>query len=237
MFNIRNTAPTVENKFYRNVDYGGYSLAIPITQPGGVENGFTLPNCVGYVNGRQNEVIKEVTGNETHCNNDMIRNAEYIFSECVDKGRPTGVSPKAGGVMCWHDPSNSRHGHVAYVERVEGNGVLLTWSNFGGALFEKQWIYKDANGWNYWGLTYQGCVYNVPEVQSIIDGGTPEPPTPTPQPGDMSPDDYMKKAWCCVTGEFGNEETQKNELEALGYDWGKIKACKKTWVKWYAYYN
>ena len=227
-FKIRTVIPPVSIKWYRNQNWGGYSLAIPRNQ----DNGYTLPNCVGYANGRQDEVIAEIMGNETYCNNDMIYDAEQIFEHCQSIGRPTGYKPKRGGCMCWSNPATG--GHIVFVEDViDKDHVLATESGYSGTFWFQQTNINSDNNWTLpWDKSmsyrYQGCVYLPPAVQAELD---------KIEPGSKTPCDYMKVAYRTALGDYGNGEERRKALIELGYNPDQVQCCVNEWVRIFAYYG
>ena len=228
-FKPRTVIPPVSIKWYRNQNWGGYSLAISRDD----ETGYCLPNCVGYANGRQNEAIAEIMGNEQYCNNDMIYDAEQIFDWCKELGRPTVYAPKRGGCMCWSNPATG--GHIVFVEEVyDADHVLVTESGYSGAFWFQQTKMNSDNNWtlpwdDYMSYKYQGCVYLPAEVQKVLDGGS-EPVIPT------SPCGYMKIAYRTMLGDYGYGQERRDKLTKLGFNPDQVDCCVKVWRKAMAYY-
>ena len=160
MFEQRYAAPGSGNKFYINVDGGGFNRCIKVS-------GFSvLPNCTGYAWGR----FMEECG-RTSCNL-STGNAQNWYSYTAD-GYPRGQVPKLGAVMCW-GAGSGKYGHVAIVEQINTDGsVIASMSNYpvdGKKLpyFDRVTYrppYRSASG-----LPFQGFIYN-PYITTDIPFG------------------------------------------------------------------
>lgn len=159
MFEQRYAAPGSGNKFYINVDGGGFNRCIKVS-------GYSvLPNCTGYAYGR----FMEECG-RTSCNL-STGNAQNWFG--YNDGYPRGQVPKLGAVMCWNNGSG-KYGHVAIVEQINDDGsVIASMSNypvdgkklpyFDRVLYRPPYI---STG----GLPFQGFIYN-PYIMADIPIG------------------------------------------------------------------
>lgn len=160
MFEQRYAAPGSGNKFYINVDGGGFNRCIKVS-------GFSvLPNCTGYAWGR----FMEECG-RTSCNL-STGNAQNWYSYTAD-GYPRGQVPKLGAVMCW-GAGSGKYGHVAIVEQINTDGsVIASMSNYpvdGKKLpyFDRVTYrppYRSASR-----LPFQGFIYN-PYITTDIPFG------------------------------------------------------------------
>lgn len=163
VFTRRLSAPSSTNKYYIKTTKGGYNRCIMIDS----ETGSVLPNCVGYAWGRYCE-----EQNIHDCN--LSRgNAENWWGHTSD-GYARGQTPKLGAVICWH--STRSGGHVAVVEKVYSNGMILTSNSaYNGSRFYKKTLHPP----NYYmgsAYSFQGFIY--PDTE-FIDPDTPIPPDPS----------------------------------------------------------
>jgi len=130
-FVMRTTAPSTSdsryyssNPFYKN-DYG-------------------LPNCTCYAYGRAWEILgtqpKLPTGNA----------GAWWWKNKSSGTYSYGSTPKLGAIACW-DKYDQNKGHVAVVEKIEGDNVTLSESHWGtnhnGTLFDNKTM--KADGSNY----------------------------------------------------------------------------------------
>ena len=161
MFSQRKTKPS-NNKYYIRQINGGYNAAIQGYPTDGSAN--VLSNCVGYANGRFNEIIASITGQEG-CKYQLVCNAENFVEAAKNQGLTVQTTPVAGGIMVWQYGSLSGAdgaGHVEVVEQVNSNGTIYTsGSSYGGAAFFNA-TRSNANG--RWGMgagfVYRGCIVN-----------------------------------------------------------------------------
>ena len=158
VFQRRTTAPSTTNKYYIKTTKGGYNRCIQIKADGSV-----LPNCVGYAWGRYCE-----EQNIHNCN--LSRgNAENWYGHTSD-GYDRGSTPKLGAVICWH--STRSGGHVAIVEKINGDGSILTSNSaYSGSRFYMRTLYPPNYNMGS-AYTFQGFIY--PDTD-FIDPDTPIP--------------------------------------------------------------
>ena len=163
-FTMRTKCPD-NNKYYIRKVNGGYNGAIqgkPTKKGANV-----LSNCVGYANGRFNEII-----NKGKCKYQFVCNAENFIEKAQDYGLKVSPKPTLGGIMVWQKGSLSSSdgaGHVAIVEKViDSNTIYTSESNYGGAAFYNS-TRNNNNG--KWGIgksyKFRGCIVN-PEVKEPI---------------------------------------------------------------------
>ncbi len=115
VFTPRLTAPDVNNLYYKHHSMGGKNYCIKIA--GGPS---VLPNCVGYAWGRAYEITGEFPK--------LSRgHAKTFYGHAKTHGYQTGLIPKVGSIVCW---SGGRYGHVQVVEKVEGNTITVSESNY-----------------------------------------------------------------------------------------------------------
>lgn len=160
MFEQRYAAPGSGNKYYLNVEGGGYNRCIKVS-------GFSvLPNCTGFAFGR----FMEECG-RTSCNL-STGNAQNWYGYTAD-GYERGQVPKLGAVMCWGNGS-AKYGHVAIVEQINADGsVIASMSNY--PVDGKKYPYFDRVTYrppytSASGLPFQGFIYN-PYVNEEIPAG------------------------------------------------------------------
>lgn len=210
MFTVRTAKPGAGNKCYIRQATGGWNSCIQGSPTDSQCN--VLANCVGYANGRFNEIYNELTGNRSNKYNTLNCNAENFIERAKNAGLQVGSTPKPGAIMCWQKGAslsgNDGAGHVAVVERVNSDGSVYTSeSGYGSSAFWNQ-TRKNSNG--RWGIgsgySFRGFIYN-PAVKD-------EPiPASDPFPG-VSDEELARRVW---TGEFGNGDTRRQRL-GIRYD-------------------
>lgn len=159
--NIRTTKPS-NNKYFIRISSGGYNGAIQGKPTDKTAN--VLSNCVGYANGRFNEII-----GAGKCKYQLTCNAENFIERAKDLGLKWQKKPCKGGVMVWMKgkslSGSDGAGHVAICEKDEsemGEGKIYTSeSAYGGTAFYNA-TRSNANG--RWGMgsayTFRGCIVN-----------------------------------------------------------------------------
>lgn len=173
---IRTECPR-NNKYYIRKVTGGLNGAVAgdPTQP----YANVLDNCVGYANGRFNEVWNDpnLEGIVKPFHVQLVCNAENFIESAKRQGLKISSTPVVGGIMVWQKGSTlgggDGAGHVAVVERVYDDGTILT-SESGWASWAFKTVRRDnSNG--RWGQNsyykFRGCIIN-PEVKNEI---TPAP--------------------------------------------------------------
>ena len=119
-FTPRTTAPSTSNKYYLHTSAGGVNECI-IRSGGSV-----LPNCVGYAWGRAYEIL----GTRPNL---AKTDAKTWYGYNKNNGYYSyGNTPKLGAIMCW---AHGSAGHVAVVEKVEGNTITISESHYSGTRF------------------------------------------------------------------------------------------------------
>lgn len=159
--NIRTKKPA-NNKYFIRTANGGYNAAIqgkPTDKSANV-----LSNCVGYANGRFNEII-----GAGKCKYQLTCNAENFIERAKALGLTWQKKPCKGGIMVWMKgkslSGSDGAGHVAICEKDEsemGAGKIYTSeSAYGGTAFYNA-TRSNANG--RWGMgsayTFRGCIIN-----------------------------------------------------------------------------
>lgn len=169
-WSIRTTRPEVGNKNYITIESGGWSNCIK----GKPTDPYcdVLSNCVGYADGRFNEIYNAITGNTGHKYLRLSCNAENFIERAKELGLEISSTPTLGGILVWQRGAtlsgSDGAGHVAVVEQIiDDNTVYTSESNYGSTVFFNA-TRKNTNG--RWGLgsvyKFRGCVIN-PAVQDI----------------------------------------------------------------------
>ena len=153
--------PEYGNPYYNTKSNGGFNpCALGNNSHGQRQKGLNiLPNCVGYVVGRFNEIggykaCKWLVARGNAC--DFIRIGQQ-------QGLQISDAPTLGGCMVWAGGPGG-YGHVAIVERVQGDKIETSESEYYGKAFT---TYKrTGRNWSegcYWmrsSYKYLGCVVN-----------------------------------------------------------------------------
>lgn len=180
---IRTECPK-KNKYYIRKVTGGLNGAVAgePTQP----YADVLDNCVGYANGRYNEIINDpdLKGVVKVFKYQLTCNAENFIESAKRQGLKICPTPIEGGIMVWQKgrtlSGGDGAGHVAVVERVYEDGTILT-SESGWASWAFKTVRRDnSNG--RWGQNslykFRGCIINpsvtnpkvVPVPPLTVDG-------------------------------------------------------------------
>lgn len=154
----------INNKYYIRKANGGYNGAIAGKPT--IKGANVLCNCVGYANGRFNEII-----GEDKCKYQLICNAENFIERAKALGLKVSDVPVLGGIMVWQKGKTLKGydgaGHVAIVEAVNSeNEIITSESGYGNFAF-KLVTRRNTNG--RWGIgkgyRFRGCIIN-PSVNS-----------------------------------------------------------------------
>lgn len=158
---IRNTKPTKGNKFYIRRASGGWNTCVLGNPTDKYCN--VLANCVGYAEGRFNEIIGKWKYSNLNCN------AENFIERAKQAGLKISKVPTLGGIMVWQRgatlTSKDGAGHVAIVERIDSaNQIYTSESGYKSAAF---WNSTRTNNNGRWGqgsaYKFRGCIIN-PEI-------------------------------------------------------------------------
>lgn len=173
---IRTKCPK-NNKYYIRRVTGGLNDAVAGSPTQKYAN--VLDNCVGYANGRYNELWNDpnLTGITKAFHAQLVCNAENFIESAKRQGLKISKTPVVGGIMVWQRGATlgggDGAGHVAVVERVYDDGSILT-SESGWA----SWAFKTVRRYNTngrWGQNsaykFRGCVIN-PTIKNVV---TPAP--------------------------------------------------------------
>ena len=204
-FTPRLTAPSKSNEYYyssKNVLYAA---------------GYGMPNCTAYAWGRAYEIL----GTKPKlCANDA--GSWYGYNKYYNY-YSYGKTPKVGAVACW---DNSWGGHVAVVEKIEGDTVTLSHSEWGGrTFFTTTHKLGAANGGaTSYGWTFQGYIY-VYDGEYVPDGDVYRV---TSSNGiNMRKGAGTSYATVDVLS-YNTEFTVKETKNADGYTWGKTTVGSVT---------
>lgn len=180
---IRTTCPK-NNKYYIRTVSGGLNGAVagkPVISGANV-----LCNCVGYANGRFNEIINnpDLKGIVKAFKYQLVCNAENFIESAKKQGLKISSTPIEGGIMVWQRGAtlsgSDGAGHVAVVERVYDDGTIMTSESGWNAWAFKTVRRSNSNG--RWGQSsaykFRGCIINpsitnpkvVPVPPLSIDG-------------------------------------------------------------------
>ena len=173
---IRTKQPK-NNKYYIRTVSGGYNGAVAGLPT--IAGANVLCNCVGYANGRFNEI-----GAYGKCKYQLVCNAENFIEAAKRMGLKISSTPIQGGIMVWQKGStlsdNDGAGHVAVVEEVYEDGSIRTSESGWDAWAFKTIRRNNKNG--RWGQNeyyrFRGCIINpavkdpkvVPAPKLTVDG-------------------------------------------------------------------
>ena len=160
---------SVDNPYYKNVYYGGHNYCISRNK----NTGWVLPNCTGWAYAR----FMECQGVNT-CGLSTA-NASYWYS-WSDSSIQRGSVAKVGAVACWGGGYYEGAGHVAFVEDIQGDTIILSESNYSGPVFQYRYCDSSMRIEGTGDIFYfQGFLYNPTEFNGgIVPVDPPKPPNP-----------------------------------------------------------
>lgn len=174
---IRTTIPK-NNKYYIRTVSGGLNQAVAGSPT--ISGANVLANCVGYANGRFNEIINDpdLKGIVKSFKYQLVCNAENFIESAKRQGLKISSKPTVGGIMVWQKGATlgggDGAGHVAIVEQIYSDGSIYTSESGWGS---REWAFKNIrrnNSNGRWGQAsaykFRGCIINP-----TIGGGTPIP--------------------------------------------------------------
>lgn len=175
------TSKPRNSKYYIRKVNGGLNGAVQGSPTDPEAN--VLANCVGYANGRFNQIINDpyLQGIEIAFKYQLVSNAENFIEHAKDYGLKISDKPTLGGIMVWQkgatlQPSDGA-GHVAIVEKIIDENTILT-SESGYNAKQPFWNQTRTCKDGRWGegttATFRGCIVN-PYVESFQPDPTPEP--------------------------------------------------------------
>lgn len=116
-----------------------------------LEGGILTGQCVGYANGRFNEVL-----GDNKCKYQLVCNAENFVEKAKQYGLKTSSKPQVGAIMCWQKGKTLGYsdgaGHVAVVEKVYSDTEVMT-SESGYACSTPFWNQRRKKGSGNWGMS------------------------------------------------------------------------------------
>lgn len=180
---IRLTRPS-NNKYYQTKSTGGLNGCI-VGRPT-ITGANVLANCVGFANGRYNEIINdpELKGIVKPFKYQLTTNAENFIESAKAQGLKISDKPIQGGIMVWKKGATLKGsdgaGHVAVVEEVYDDGTILT-SESGWNAYAFKTVKRDNKNGRWGqpsGYTFRGCIVNpgvtnpktVPTPKLNVDG-------------------------------------------------------------------
>lgn len=178
-FKARTTRPEKNNKYYIRQVSGGYSGAVQ----GKPKDKYcdVLSNCVGYANGRFNEII-----GANKCKYQLICNAENFVERAKSYGLKTSSKPQVGAIMCWQKGATLGNadgaGHVAVVEKVISDTEVMT-SESGYGCTKPFWNQNRKKGSGNWGMSspykFRCFILNpaITEKDTVSESTTTKPST------------------------------------------------------------
>lgn len=136
LFTPRLTSPDSSNPYY--FENNSYYLS-----------GYGMPNCTAYAYGRAYEIL----GTKPNL---CMGNANQWWDYNLSNGYyASGSTPKIGAVICW---GGWDCGHVAVVEKIEGDTVTYSESTWSGVYFQTR-TYTIGNEDNTSVGDFQGYIY------------------------------------------------------------------------------
>lgn len=149
----------------------------PITHTITLENNILTGQCVGYANGRFNEIINDpdLKGVRKAFPYQLVCNAENFIESAKRQGLKISKKPILGGIMVWQKGNTldswDGAGHVEVVEQVNKDGsVICSSSGWNGWAFRLLTRNNKNGSWMQESpYHFRGCIINP----SIKDGDTP----------------------------------------------------------------
>lgn len=233
----RTTQPK-NNKYYIRQVTGGLNGAVS-GQPL-ISGANVLCNCVGYANGRFNEIINDpdIKGINKAFKYQLVCNAENFIESAKRQGLKISAKPILGGIMVWQKGNTLNGydgaGHVEVVEQVNKDGsIICSSSGWNGWAFR---LLRRDNKNGRWGQAsgykFRGCIINP----SIKDG---EVPTEQPLVIDgigggltiMALQRFLNQFEDgCLSGQYENQRKYRKAITAVengGGGSGTVKAMQK----------
>ena len=199
MFTKRTSKPSKGNKFYTRKPKG-YNTCVKGNPKDACD---ALANCVGYAEGRFNEIISEALNKEVFPYDTLYCNAENFIEKAKSVGLKISDVPTTGGIMVWQKGETLKGsdgaGHVAIVEEVlerdsnwNPTKIYTSESAYGSTAFFNS-TRSNTNG--RWGLgksyTFRGCIINPNVEEPKKPEPKPEPVKPEPVKPSIKPGDYV----------------------------------------------
>lgn len=179
-----------------------------------------LCNCVGYANGRFNEIINDpnLDGTEKRFKYQLVCNAENFIESAKRQGLKISKTPTLGGIMVWQRGAtlsgSDGAGHVAVVEQINKDGSIITSESGWNGFAFKRITRTNSNG--RWGQTsaykFRGCIIN-PSVKSET--------VPASKPNLKSVSVVAQEV---IDGKWGTGSDRKSKLTAAGYNYNEVQS-------------
>ena len=182
---IRKSQPK-NNKYYIRQVSGGLNGAVAGSPT--ISGANVLANCVGYANGRFNEIINDpdLKGVVKAFKYQLVCNAENFIESAKKQGLKISDVPIQGGILVWQKGATlgggDGAGHVAIVEEIYEDGSIFTSESGWGS---RDWAFKNlvrTNDNGRWGQSsaykFRGCIINpgvkdpkiAPVPPLVVDG-------------------------------------------------------------------
>lgn len=190
-----------ESKYYNDPAYNSFCK----------QASTKLPNCTCYCMGRWTEIYGKQIKDLFFGTTQVIGDAKYWYNansgNCPNPTFKRGSVAKLGAILCF----DGNAGHVAVVEKIEGDKVTISYSEHGGAYFgTKTDTFKVGTAYTKYGWgKVQGYIY-FPEELTIESAKKAQ--------------DYLYRAIDVIDGKYGNEPERSDKLEAEGYNASKVQA-------------
>lgn len=228
-FVTRTSRPEKGNKYYIRTSSGGWNGAVQGNPKD--KNCDVLSNCVGYANGRFNEII-----GKNKCKYQLVCNAENFVEKAKAYGLKTSNKPQVGAIMCWKKGTtlngSDGAGHVAIVEKVISDNEVIT-SESGYGCTKPFWNQNRKRSSGNWGMSSPysfRCFILNPAISG--EPVTEEKSTTSVKPTTTTKSSYtnVKQTSIKVDGIWGVETTsalqQLLNLPKTGYIKNQAQICK-----------
>lgn len=234
----RKTQPK-NNKYYIRTVSGGLNGAVAGKPT--ISGANVLCNCVGYANGRFNEIIGDpnLTGVVKSFKYQLVCNAENFIESAKKQGLKISETPIEGGIMVWQRggtlSGSDGAGHVAVVEEVYEDGSILTSESGWNAWAFKTVRRDNTNG--RWGQSsaykFRGCIINPSVTDPKV---VPVPPLTVDGVGGANTVRAMQRFFGTpqdgvLSGQTKSLNKYYPALDAVEYGKGG-SACVKKLQKW-----
>lgn len=177
-----------------------------------------LCNCVGYANGRFNEIINDpdLKGIEKRFKYQLVCNAENFIESAKRQGLIISKTPTLGGIMVWQRGATldgyDGAGHVAVVEQINSDGSIITSESAWNGFIFKRISRTNSNG--RWGMAdgykFRGCIINPSVKTNSV--------TPSHKKS------VAEVAQEVIDGKWGTGSDRRARLERAGYDYDAVQS-------------
>lgn len=153
----RTRAPSETDRHWISTKRGGLNECLMIDG----RTGSCIPNCTGYAWGRMYELIGE---------RPALARTDARTWYTSREGYSRGQVPALGAVACW---AGTKYGHVAIVESIGPDYIMVSQSNYGGARFEYRKALKKLGGGYIspaGNTAFQGFIYCPKKFDSMGTG-------------------------------------------------------------------